>query len=376
MRHGDPTATLIGSIYDITACPEQWPGVLEQIADHLGAFTALLGPREISTFRPLDLWTARMDIERVPSFFDYSMVSPWSEAAKKYPLGVIATTEQGLPTDQLMRTSFYHEVVCPLEVHHGMGGTLQVSPDLIAHVSFYRSNRYGPFGPEDVESCQQLTGHLARALGLQYLIGGLETRVRAFDRLLDQLPLGVLLVDAQARVCFRNRAAGEVINAQDGLGVTRGVLRCASSAETSKLTSLIRKAASSLEVDGEPGGSLRVSRPSLKRPFSILVLPLAAFCSPIGYRRAQVAVVVNDPEQRTPSHLELLRDLYGLTPSEAAVAKILMRGASLRQAADELRVRLSTARTHLQHIFDKTGVRRQSELVRLLLTGPAALTLD
>jgi DNA-binding CsgD family transcriptional regulator len=44
-----------------------------------------------------------------------------------------------------------------------------------------------------------------------------------------------------------------------------------------------------------------------------------------------------------------------------------MRGAHLRDIADELSVSYQTVRTHLQHIFDKTDTHRQAELVRLLL---------
>ena len=44
-----------------------------------------------------------------------------------------------------------------------------------------------------------------------------------------------------------------------------------------------------------------------------------------------------------------------------------MLGHGLQSVADELRVTLSTARTHLQSVFEKTGTHRQAELVRLLI---------
>jgi DNA-binding CsgD family transcriptional regulator len=33
-------------------------------------------------------------------------------------------------------------------------------------------------------------------------------------------------------------------------------------------------------------------------------------------------------------------------------------------------------RTHLQHVFQKTGTRRQAELAQLLIRGPLQLQLD
>jgi len=44
-----------------------------------------------------------------------------------------------------------------------------------------------------------------------------------------------------------------------------------------------------------------------------------------------------------------------------------MEGSNTRQIASELSVSFATVRTHLQHVFEKTGTHRQGELVRLLM---------
>ncbi len=59
---------------------------------------------------------------------------------------------------------------------------------------------------------------------------------------------------------------------------------------------------------------------------------------------------------------------YGLTRAEAGVALAVVEAGGLARAASRLGISRSTARTHLQHVFQKTGVHRQAELVRLLLT--------
>lgn len=47
----------------------------------------------------------------------------------------------------------------------------------------------------------------------------------------------------------------------------------------------------------------------------------------------------------------------------------IARGGGLQAAADELQISLTTARTHLQHVFEKTETQRQAELVRLVTAG-------
>jgi DNA-binding CsgD family transcriptional regulator len=66
---------------------------------------------------------------------------------------------------------------------------------------------------------------------------------------------------------------------------------------------------------------------------------------------------------------------YGFTPTEAKLARLISNGYRLEEASKRMGIGYQTARTHLKRIFSKTGVDRQSELVRLLLTGPASFRL-
>lgn len=91
---------------------------------------------------------------------------------------------------------------------------------------------------------------------------------------------------------------------------------------------------------------------------------------------AAVAVVVSDRAALTATCPVTLRKLYGLTPTEQRVVSALMVGASVREAAAQMGITLNTIRRHLKQIFAKTGVGRQSDLVRLVTCGPAILRFD
>ena len=75
-----------------------------------------------------------------------------------------------------------------------------------------------------------------------------------------------------------------------------------------------------------------------------------------------------DLDRRIEPSVEVLRRIYRLTRAESQVAVRVLHGDGLAPIAEELSVSLTTVRTHLQRIFDKTGTHRQAELVRLLLT--------
>lgn len=61
-----------------------------------------------------------------------------------------------------------------------------------------------------------------------------------------------------------------------------------------------------------------------------------------------------------------LRESFGLTAAEARLARMLRDGRSLQEAADDLKVSVNTLRNQLRAIFEKMGLKRQSDLVRAL----------
>src|SRR5262245_44844330 len=60
---------------------------------------------------------------------------------------------------------------------------------------------------------------------------------------------------------------------------------------------------------------------------------------------------------------DFLETRFGLSQAEARLAALLFAGASLRSSAEALGIKYQTARSRLKSVFEKTGTRRQPELV-------------
>ena len=87
-------------------------------------------------------------------------------------------------------------------------------------------------------------------------------------------------------------------------------------------------------------------------------------------RAAAAALFVSDPEATIPTPGEILAGLHGLTAAESRLVQCLLQGKRLKDAAEELAITANTAKTHLKRIFRKTETNSQSELIRLILSGP------
>jgi DNA-binding CsgD family transcriptional regulator len=77
-------------------------------------------------------------------------------------------------------------------------------------------------------------------------------------------------------------------------------------------------------------------------------------------------ILLGDPEGIHTHSEQLLQDIYHLTPAEAAVANLVAKGTVPKQVARMLCVAPSTVRTHLHRAFEKSGVKRQTELANLV----------
>jgi DNA-binding CsgD family transcriptional regulator len=116
-------------------------------------------------------------------------------------------------------------------------------------------------------------------------------------------------------------------------------------------------------------GVMQVARPSGRRSLPLVVAPTRNAASPFGRSHA-VTIAFADPERTPEADADLLARLYGFTAREAAVAALLLKGRSPSEAADELAMSENTVRTHIRHVFNKTGVERLADLVRQLMQGP------
>jgi DNA-binding CsgD family transcriptional regulator len=161
-----------------------------------------------------------------------------------------------------------------------------------------------------------------------------------------------------------------MLESRDGLSVRDGTLKTGNSSDA-QLREAIRDVLSAGGVSSTCPAAVLVPRPSLKRPYQLMIAPLRSGLAFFrGMIQPDVALLIVDPESHRPSPPALLHRLYGLTAREAALASALSTGKTLEQAAEELGMTYETARSHLRRILGKTNTSRQSELILLLARLP------
>ena len=90
---------------------------------------------------------------------------------------------------------------------------------------------------------------------------------------------------------------------------------------------------------------------------------------------AVAALFVRKAELETVPPSEVIGKTYKLTPTELRVLRAIVNVGGVRQVAGNLGVADTTIKTHLGRLFEKTGVSRQADLVKLV-AGYSSVLVD
>jgi DNA-binding CsgD family transcriptional regulator/PAS domain-containing protein len=365
MTSMDAFASLVEEIYEAGIDAQRWPEMLDQLVAASG--TRIAGLKIVARGRAdFILASTGADPTAVGLYNEhYHRIDPIAAAVQSKPVGALFTDRQIIPKAQLRRTEFYNEWVRPQD--YGDCAMVKLFRDTTRSgiLCIAAPERLEAVGLQSLQLLQHLTPHLQRAARVTLKLADLESLRSAGLEALDSLSEGVVLVDANARVVFANRAAEAMFARADGIGIDRIGLCAASATHTTALRRLIAVSARPGEV-AEPGGSLLLDRPSGRRPLSVIVAPMRREAPWSLVAPPLTIVFVADPERDAEMPGSRLRALYGVTPTEATVARLISKGSGVKGAARLLGIAPSTARTHLHRVFEKTGTTRQAELAHLV----------
>jgi DNA-binding CsgD family transcriptional regulator len=362
---------LVGRLYDAALDRERWPLFLDGLAGAIDAHAFGL------SFIAFDFWQGRpplslgIDSAFLPSYPRYHEGDKaWSHALRAQP---VAEVRDVLPWRTLARTPMYEEWLRPQRLRHVVHVLLWRDMPMRAGLLSGRRDDARPFGRRERALLQLLVPHLRRAIDIQRRFGAAESTAAATLDVLDALTIGVLLVDAHARIAFANRAAEELLRSCPEIAPRRGVLTARDPRVARALARLVAGAAFTTATRGlGTGGALAVPRRN-GAPLQMLITPLGRNVRAAWSIDGMAAILLTDPDRAPVVSREILPRLYGLTAAQSELAALLAEGRSLSEIADALAFTINTVRDRTKQVFARTGVRRQSELVALLLRGPATV---
>jgi DNA-binding CsgD family transcriptional regulator/PAS domain-containing protein len=351
---------IVSAIHASAITPQHWIGAMEAVRGTFASTSAALitadGESRVinSAFLPLEAERAyRAHYRRV----DYVL-----DAVERGPVGLVRGGEALVALNT--RSEFNADWLRPNKMQDGLFVRLTDGPlPTCFLVATAKQDRLFATR-EHVQLISALVPHLQQALCTQNHLKDLVHKANDIAEAVDNIRHGVFVVGRAAAVIYLNRVAEDIVAVDDGPFVRAGRLGIRIPSDDATLQRVIANALGD-ESHARSGGSLLRPRAGGKRSYVIHVVPFTS-ATPDA-RDSRALVIVIDPERQGEPEPDLLRRLYGLTRAEAEVALRVMRGDGLKPISDEMSLSVATLKTHLQHVFTKTGTHRQAELVRLLM---------
>jgi DNA-binding CsgD family transcriptional regulator len=354
---------LVSGIYTSAISPQHWVVAIAEVSRAVGATG---GGMLIADATTRSIINAAVPLEARSSYGEYYRHLDYVLAAVGTgPVGLIRSGSELVAFKA--GSEFDADWMRPYQMDDGLFVRLTdgAMPTCFVVAAPKRSESFDT--SERVKLMCGLVPHLQQALRTHDKLGALANRTVELAGALEVIRHGVAVVAGGHLVINVNSAAERIFRAEDGLCMRSGRIAATSAHAEQELHCAIQNALDGERSTVRTGRSLTCFRPSGKRPYVIHVLPSHRRDADEPLRQPMALVLIIDPEDEPEPPVALLRRLYRLTEAEAEVALHVMHGPDLKQISEELSISLTTARTHLHHVFGKTDTHRQAELVRLLL---------
>jgi DNA-binding CsgD family transcriptional regulator/PAS domain-containing protein len=357
---------LIGSIYDCALDPSRWDQTLADVADALDCQWLMLALVDLSHHRFLLNKTVGMEQHQVEQLSKHvpEMDAILGGALKSgHSLEEPYVISRHIAATYFETSPHFREFVRPTGIVDIMQFFLMHTPMHDAGLGVGRNERQGLITEREIELGKLLLPHLRRAVTISKV---LDVRTIVGERMseaLDALRCGVVLTNEHGTILHANRSAEHMLDEGGPIQSSRGILQATTSSATSELRSAVALAAGNEAGIGKTGLAVRLTE-SDAPPIMAHVLPLTGSDFRTRLQPAAAAVFIGAPPDAQDG-ADAVAAAFGLTPAENRLLAGLFAGRTLTETAATLGITRPTAKTHLEHIFLKTGVARQSELMQL-----------
>lgn len=358
---------LVAGVYDAVADGDRQAALLDELMCSVGA-SSCVRVMSVQTGPPSVLSSSSLEAANSAAYAEhYCRLDPWVARIATCREGSIVSGETFLPNAALERTEFYNDFLAPQGIFWCRSALLALEPSGPSYVTVMRPRASPDFAARDEQLLASLLPHLRTALMLQRTIGDLRLRATMLEDAVDALGVGVVLVRSDGRVAHVNRRAEELLRATPALRIAHGRLRSSDHGDDRRMRAAIAAAChASIPLVERRAAMVRMSFGTGRGGIRMLVAPFSARAGWPQGQRPEAMILLGDGHQRGVGGDEYIMRLFSLTPAELQVAMRLARGDSLDELGQHLGITRNTVRTHLKHLFGKTGTHRQGALVERL----------
>jgi len=385
----DNFSKTVGQIYAASLDPDKWPIALQSLCVELKADKAQMLYIDTQNYMisfacsfGFDPFAFNIDAKKFRRHFMGDPVAQYGIAN----LNEVFSDRRVVNTQDLHASSMHQHIRQPANMEYLLTVFLTDETDDWSGVCFFRSKECAAFSAEDEQVLALYKPHLQRATSIHKNIAGAFYLKSFQNAVLNNLDMGIIVVNNLHDVMVCNLAAQKAMNYSNALDIIKSHIVC----RYSKENSLLHEA-----VDGALNDALGRSQrtriavrlhgrdrqksliavvtqlqlQNLEEDHDNLPITKTYYTAKIPSKKT-VLITLSGPHAQMGHSISMLKTLFGLTPAEAVLADCLADDHSLQEAALILGRTIGTIRVQLQSIFEKTDTNRQASLIRLITSIP------
>jgi DNA-binding CsgD family transcriptional regulator len=371
----DDMTAAITALYAAATGAVPWEQALDRVLEATGFEGAALWalPRFFDASAGRTVWH-RLDPGILGDYLNhYNKIDPRRQLAGDPINNRISFDYRLFAESEIDRNPYYAWYQPASGMRYHIGGFGRPDLPFFAGVTLHRPRSYGHASDAEIDRFRLLFDHLERALEVAYRLSIDHGVVASLAGLSLTETTGCVFLDRAGRPMFVNDMARRIADNRYVILTNAGVMAPRHS-DNRRLQTLIGQCIATVTGQGiASGGAMRLPGPDGGSGFAVTVSPLCGRDDgALATLGPAVCILFVDPAQDRSVDEVLLRELYRLSPAEAALAQRMVIGDTLQQAARTRGIGVSTARSYLEQIFQKTETNRQADLVRFLLSLPRA----
>jgi DNA-binding CsgD family transcriptional regulator len=280
------------------------------------------------------------------------------------PINRVFKTDDVIPYSQLKKLDYYREylqhinwfgeLVIRLCTDYGFWGTMSIS----------RSPKQPYFNHTDVQKAELLLPYLINTFEATMFFSKINGERKAFEQWLESKPEGVVLLDTKLRPIFYNSKAIQICRPLSGLKPES--LPNLQNTDISLPPSIVEDCRHLVDshdskscishnriINTKNGDRYYIKYTLINQPCKDIILPyFIIHIDDLSNRNDELGVI-------------LLKD-YGLSEREEKIAQYTGLGLTNKEIGEKLGISQFTVQSHLRNIFEKTGIKRRSQLANLV----------
>ncbi|SNT01086.1 DNA-binding transcriptional regulator, CsgD family [Sphingomonas laterariae] len=352
---------LVRTLYASLVADQPWYGFLTEFRDQLGAQFATLIVSRASSVAPSLMVTPLGNPQGIEDYCDHLFrIDPFTDL----PEGKVVSQFEHLSERGFKQSAFYRDYLQYEDTSHILGFDLRTG-GFVTAIRVTRTSDGQPYGATERARCERIIPHIRQAMDIYQRLETSRSEHAVYSGAVEQFALGAVILDEHNNIIRCNPIAEAILDEADGIARTGRRVSLGNATSDADFRNFLRDARG-------PAGSahvFRVERPSGRRDIGIVARPIETPDYLHAASAPALALYLGDPERQMQVNADALRDLFNLTPTEAAISACVANGLSVHESAERLGIASNTVRAHLRSIFAKTGVARQSQLVHLVHTS-------